>query len=85
MRPISSAELQRRFGAIRQAALREPVAITNRGRESLVLLSAAEYRRLKALDDRRSVYAHELPDDLKRAIDEVEPPDWTARFDHELE
>ena len=38
--------------------------MTSHGRDSLVLLSADQYARLKVLDDRAAVYAHELPDNL---------------------
>lgn len=48
-------------------AKREPVSITDRGRDSLVLLSADEFERLKALDARKAFYAWELPDDLAAA------------------
>ena len=50
MASITSADFQRGFGRWREVAQREPVVITSHGRESLVLLSAEEYRRLKRLD-----------------------------------
>lgn len=80
---VTSAEAQKQFGRYGEIAQREPVSITNHGRESLVLLSAAEYARLKALDTRKAHYAWELPDDLLKALDEAEAPAWTARFDGE--
>jgi prevent-host-death family protein len=46
---ITAAELQKQFGRYREAAIREPVSVTHHGRESLVMLSADEYKRLKAL------------------------------------
>ena len=49
---VTSAEFQKGFGRYGEVAQREPVTITNHGRESLVLLSAEEYRRLKRLDRR---------------------------------
>lgn len=82
---VTAAELQKRFGRYRDMALREPVSVTHHGRDSLVMLSADEYSRLKALDTRRALYAWELPDDLVEALDEAEPPAETAAFDHELE
>ena len=59
--------------------------MTHRGRESLVVLSAGEFRRLKALDARQALYAWELPEDLAEALDESQPPAFTAQFDHELD
>lgn len=50
----TSAEVQKQFGRYREVALREPVIITNHGRDSLVMLSAEEFKRLKALDTRRT-------------------------------
>ncbi len=82
---ITSAEAQKQFGRYGEIAQREPVSITNHGRDSLVLLSATEYARLKALDTRKAYFAWELPDDLVKALDETSAPRWTERFDGELE
>ena len=71
---ITSAELQKQFGRYREMALREPVSVTHHGRESLVVMSADEFKRLKALDTRRAVHPWELPDDLAEALETVEPP-----------
>ena len=46
MLTITAAEFKKQFGRYREAAQREPVAITSHGRESVILLSAAEYARL---------------------------------------
>jgi PHD/YefM family antitoxin component YafN of YafNO toxin-antitoxin module len=82
---ITSAELRRQFTRCRELALKEPVSVTHNGRESLVVLSADEFKRLKALDAREAFYAWELPQDLTDALETAEPPAFTARFDHELE
>ena len=82
---ISSAELRHRFSRCRDLALKEPLSVTHHGRESLVVLSADEFRRLKALDTRQALYAWELPEDLAEALDEAQPPAHTAQFDHELD
>lgn len=66
---ITAAELQNHFGRYRDMAQREPVSVTHHGRESIVVLSAEEYRRLKALDNRRAYFAHELPDHLLAELD----------------
>lgn len=82
---VTSADLRKQFGRCRELALKEPVSVTHHGRESLVVLSADEFRRLKALDTRQALYAWELPDDLAKALEEAEPPAFTAKFDPELE
>lgn len=82
---VTSAEFQKNFGRYRDAAQREPVSITNHGRESLVMLSAEEFNRLKALDTRRAYHPADLPEDRKEALDGAVPPKWTAKFNHELD
>jgi prevent-host-death family protein len=47
---VSAAEFQSNIGRYRDLALRQPVAVTRNGRESCVLLSTEEYRRLKRRD-----------------------------------
>ena len=81
---IAAAELQEKFGRHRDTALKEPVSVTHEGRESLVILSADDYRRLKSLDTRQAVYPWELPDDLAQALETAEPPAFTVQFDHEF-
>jgi len=83
-RTVSSAQFQKAFGRYREAALRAPVVITNHGRESLVLVAAEEYRRLKALD-RRAFYPWELDAETLKAIASAEIPAEAAAFDHELD
>ncbi|MEX0409787.1 type II toxin-antitoxin system Phd/YefM family antitoxin [Aquibium sp. LZ166] len=80
---ITAAELQKQFGRYRDMALKEPVSVTHHGRESLVVMSADEYKRLKSFDDRQALYAWELPEDAVKALAEVEIPDDGAQFDHE--
>ena len=70
MKSVTTTEFYRNFGTYSDAAMHEPVSITNHGRDSLVVLSADEYKRLKTMDSRRAYYAHELPDDLLDALDD---------------
>lgn len=84
MPAITSAELQKKFGLYREKALKEPVSVTHHGRESLVLLAADEYKRLKALDTRQSLYVQELPPDIAATLETAEPPAATTQFDDEL-
>jgi len=69
MPKVTSAEFQKNFGTYTDAARHEPVTITKHGRESLVMLTADEYKRLKAFDTRRAYYAHEIPPDMLAELD----------------
>jgi PHD/YefM family antitoxin component YafN of YafNO toxin-antitoxin module len=80
---VTSAQLQKSFGRWREEALREPVVITNHGRESLVLLSAEEYRRLKRRD-REALHVWELDDRDVEAIAGAQAPEESALFDDEV-
>ena len=82
---ISSAEMQKQFGVYSETAQREPVTITKHGRDSLVLLSVADYERLKSFDTRRHYYAWELPDNIVKAIEEAIPPGESKQFNHEVD
>lgn len=81
---ITAGDLQKQFGRYRDMALREPVSVTHHGRESLVMLSADEYKRLKSFDDRKAYYAWELPEDIVDALENTQPPEFTKTFDHEI-
>lgn len=83
-RTVTSAEFQKAFGRYREMALVEPVSITNHGRESLVLISAAEYQRLKRRD-RVALRPWELSDEEMAALEAAEPSPESARFNHELD
>lgn len=53
---VKAAEIQKNFGRYQDAALAEPVVVTRYGRDSVILLSVSEYRRLKKRDrEARSV------------------------------
>jgi prevent-host-death family protein len=81
---VTSAQFQKSFGRYREVAQREPVAITAYGRESLILLSAEEYHRLRQRD-RQALYPWELSDEATGALEKAEPPPEAAQYDHELE
>lgn len=80
---VSSGAFLKAYGRFSEAALREPVSITNHGRERLVLLSADEYRRLKR-NDRVSLYAWELSDEDLKALAVSESPTEAEAYDHEM-
>jgi len=52
MAMVTSAEAQKNFGRYREQALAEPVVVTQYGKPSVVMISTAEYERLKELDRR---------------------------------
>lgn len=81
---ITAAELQNHFGKYRDLAQREPVAVTHHGRESVVVMSAHEYERLKALDTRQAFYAHDLPDDIIAELGKGYQGEPTPHLDHLL-
>lgn len=82
MPTVTAAELQKQFGLYREIARREPVTVTHHGRESLVVLSVEEFRRLKALDTRRAYYPHELPDDILAELEKGYQGEPTPHLDH---
>ena len=84
MPTVTAAELQKQFGLYREIARKVPVTVTHHGRESVVVISAEEYKRLKSFDDRQALYAWELPDDAVKALETARPPEFTKQFDHEV-
>lgn len=80
---ITVTQLQDDFERYLDMAQREPVSIEKKGEDSVVIMSAEEYKRLKVYDDRQAVYPWELPNEVIAALDSVEVPEETARFDHE--
>lgn len=71
MPSVPSAELLRHFGRYRDIAQREPVTISTRGRDSLVLLSAEEYQRLKRRD-REALGIDEMGADVLAELEAAE-------------
>ena len=78
---ITAAELQKSFGRYRDIAQREPVSVTHHGRESVVVMSADEYNRLKSLDTRQAYYAHELPEEWVKELEKPYPA-YKTSLDH---
>lgn len=81
---ISTADFIKNFGTLADQALSEPVRITKHGRDRLVMVSAAEYDRLKRRD-RRVVRIEELTDEELELIAQAEVPAEFAYLDAELE
>jgi PHD/YefM family antitoxin component YafN of YafNO toxin-antitoxin module len=75
---FTASHAGKHFGEVRERALSEPVGIERHGRVNVVVLSASEYERLKALDRRRSLAASEIPDEL---AEQIERSEMDARHD----
>lgn len=54
MATVTASELQKNFGKYQALAQREPVKVTSHGRESVVLLRADEFDRLRNIEDEAS-------------------------------
>jgi len=80
---VTAAEFHRNVGVYQDMALIRPVAITKNGRERTVLLSAAEFHRLRRRD-RRVVAAGDLTDREVKAIRAAKVPEEHAHLDTEL-
>jgi PHD/YefM family antitoxin component YafN of YafNO toxin-antitoxin module len=67
---VTSTEFAKNFGRYREAAQREPVAITSHGRTSGYFVSPYEYAELERLRayERRVYRIEELPADVVQAI-----------------
>ena len=85
MQPIrvTASEFQQAFGALSDKARHEPVVITKHGRDSLVVMSAEEWNRLKRRDRRAGLTA-ELPEEWVEAVRSAKVPDGFAHLDAEL-
>jgi len=64
---VAAAEVQKNFGRYQDRALVAPVTVTKYGRPTVVILSAAEYARLKKLD-RQALAIEELSEQDIAAI-----------------
>ena len=82
MQFIKSTEAARKFGAIAQRVQTEPVCVQAHGRPQMVMLSPAEYERLRR-QDRRVYSTAQLPASLRTAIAEATPSARAASFNHE--
>lgn len=80
---VTAVEFQRHCGRYQDAALTQPVAITRKGRERVVMISVDEYRRLKRRD-REVLRAGELSDADLAAVAGTEMDPRHAHLDKEL-
>ncbi|OYX46364.1 MAG: hypothetical protein B7Y97_13585 [Sphingomonas sp. 32-66-10] len=80
---VSSVEASKSFGRISRQALAAPLTITHHGHDSLVLMSAAEYQRLKSRD-REVLALGDFTEQDRAAIAGSRAPAEAAEFDGEL-
>lgn len=80
---VSASEFRRAFCMLSDKARHEPVVITKHGRDSLVIMSAEEWARLKRRD-RHVGLTSELPDEWVEAVRQAKVPDEYAQLDAEL-
>jgi prevent-host-death family protein len=78
---VTSAEAQKNFGRYREQALAEPVVVTQYGKPSVVMISAAEYERLKELD-RRVMRLDDMSDE---EIEEMLHSEIPAEYRYSIE
>ena len=64
---VTASEFQMSFGALSEKARQQPVVITKHGRDSLVVMSAEEWERLKRRDRKIGLTA-DLPDEWIEAV-----------------
>lgn len=82
-RGVLTAEFLKDFGRLADLALSEPVTITKHGRDRLVMVSAAEYERLRRRA-RQVLLSAELSDEVIAQIAKAEVPAEHAHLDAEL-
>ena len=80
---VTASEFQLAFGQLSDKARHAPVVITKHGRDSLVVMSAEEWARLKRRD-RQVGLATELSEEWIEAVRNARVPDEFAHLDAEL-
>lgn len=81
---VTASEFQISFGALSDKARQQPVIITKHGRDSLVVMSAEEWERLKRRDRRVGLTA-DLPDEWIEAVRNSEAPEDGAAIQYDAE
>lgn len=80
---VSASEFQQAFGALSDKARQEPVVITKHGRDSLVVMSADEWRRLRRRD-RQVGLTTELPGKWIEAVRNAKVPEEFAPLNSDM-
>jgi prevent-host-death family protein len=80
---VTASEFQQAFGALSDKARREPVVITKHGHDSLVVMAAEEWQRLKR-HERRSGLTEDISEEWLDAVRVAKAPSEFASLDAEL-
>lgn len=80
---VTASEFQQAFGALSDKARHDTVVIAKHGRDSLVVMAAEEWERLRRRD-RRAGLTTELPEEWVEAIRHAKVPDEFAHLDSEI-
>jgi len=80
---VSAADLQRQCGKVQNIALVEPVSVTCKGRDLMVLLPVDEYGRLKRRDRQVMIPEDFTAEDIA-ALENTRAPAETSAFNHEV-
>ena len=80
---VTASQFQQAFGALSDKARHDPVVITKHGRDSLVVMAAEEWERLRRCD-RRVGPTSELPEEWVEAVLQAKVPDEFAHLDAEI-
>ncbi len=84
MTKVTSGEFTREFGRYRAIAHREPVIITNHGRDDVVLLAAEDYARLCRYEQ-KAFHVSQLAPEIIEEFGKIPVSDASSKFDHEYE
>ncbi len=82
MTKVTAGEFTREFGRYRTLAHREPIIITNHGREDVVLIAADDYARLRRYEQ-KAFHVSQLPREMVAELGSVAPPEAAERFNSE--
>ena len=80
---VTASEFQQSFGALSDRARADPVVITKHGRDSLVVMAAEEWERLKQ-HERRVGLTQDLESEWIDAIRDAKMPDGLTYLDSDL-
>lgn len=82
MTKVTAGEFTREFGRFRALAHREPIIVTNHGREDVVLIAADDYARLRRYEQ-KAFHVSQLSREVVAELGSVAPPEATERFNNE--
>lgn len=80
---VPSHEAQRNWGRVQGMALSNPVSVTSKGRDRIVMVSWDEYHRLKRRD-RQVVLPADFSDEDVKHLESTSAPGEAHAFDHEF-